>query len=494
MLASLACCQDAWPFGAARREGGRELDLWNLGVLGVKAREPGQGAASDRTTGARRVTRPQTSGADTGPKSLEVVLFHPESPAAKAGLLVGDVISGVQGAAFDPGFLAPLAAALGKAERAEKGQVVLQVTRTVKGREETLSLKVPVRGASKGSFEHKAVQRAALAFLAQRQTGDGGFAETLSGRNGAVVQTALAGLAWLAASDDPKRGAWSEPITQARGFVLRHALAPDEMPRVRNGANWDQSTWGVAHALLFLAELRQRSRPGVAVGELERLVKALQERMEASGGYAHGPGGKNALDYLELNILSATVLSALGVAHAAGAEVDLPRARKVLDYCEASASADGGVGYSTGAGQKGQGNIGRTAVAWLGARTLGFAESPFALRMRSYVERNAADVLGGHASLMQHVLFSGVAAAAMAGETEKRWWERAERDLVLARAPDGSLQPRPWHESLSMNSNSDVSVGEVWSTACWAVVLGADAKRSLGPGFPGWCGLSAAQR
>lgn len=65
-------------------------------------------------------------------------------------------------------------------------------------------------------------------------------------------------------------------------------------------------------------------------------------------------------------------------------------------HVEAS-SASGDAGYSTNEGQIGQGNIGRTAAAWLGYRLIGEGKSR-------------------------------------------------------------------WHESLSMVSNSDVSLAEVWTT------------------------------
>ena len=55
---------------------------------------------------------------------------------------------------------------------------------------------------------------------------------------------------------------------------------------------------------------------------------------------------------------------------------------------------------------------------------------------------------------------------------------------MLARSPDGSFQPRPWHESLSMRSNSDVSTGEIWSTATWACVLAAEVPKSGKGGLP----------
>jgi hypothetical protein len=108
--------------------------------------------------------------------------------------------------------------------------------------------------------------------------------------------------------------------------------------------------------------------------------------------------------------------------------------------------------------------------------------------MGGYVKRHVAEVLGGHASLMQHIQLAGVAAHAAGNGTVREFWKSCERDLVLARAPDGSLQPRPWHESLSMGSNSDVTFGEVWTTAAWAMVLASETPRDKSRGFPAWFG------
>jgi len=106
----------------------------------------------------------------------------------------------------------------------------------------------------------------------------------------------------------------------------------------------------------------------------------------------------------------------------------------------------------------------------------------------SYVKRNADQVLGGHASLMQHYLFAGLAATAQGGAAEKCYWATVERDLLLALAPDGSFQPLPWTESLAMGSNSDASFGDVWTTACWCCVLiGDPPKKGIG-GLPALLG------
>ena len=42
-----------------------------------------------------------------------------------------------------------------------------------------------------------------------------------------------------------------------------------------------------------------------------------------------------------------------------------------------------------------------------------------------------------------------------------------------------------------MQSNTDVSVGEVWTTASWAIVLGAHGEPGKA-GFVGWCARKAA--
>ena len=147
-------------------------------------------------------------------------------------------------------------------------------------------------------------------------------------------------------------------------------------------------------------------------------------------------------------------------------------------------SSGGGVGYSANPGQKGQGNIGRSAAVWLGYRLLGLSRKPDTLRIKSYVERNAGNVMGGHASLMQHILLAGLAAHALGSSAVKKYWQAVESDLVLARAPDGSFQPRPWHETLGLGSNTDVSFGEVWTTTAWTLVLSAAPGKSGRPGLP----------
>jgi hypothetical protein len=486
--------ETAWPFGGDGRPGARGRDLYGLGVLGAKASDadaapaPTPGAGGGRTQGA--VQR----GGDDGPLRLRIEILFPGGPAAEAGLHVGDVVLGVGRSPFQEAPLDTLAKALMKAESG-KGAVTLFVERSGAEKAEKVVVKIPPGGKplakpTKGAGRTQLVDKA-LAWLAARQEGSGGFAETLSGRNGAVVQTALAGLAWLAGGSTQVAGPYKENVAAAARFVIANVgdVGMGSALPGRGGANWDQTNWGYAHAAIFLGELHARAPEKEMRRTLMVCGQALAERQEASGGWAHGPGGPNALGYVELNIVTGLALSGLGLAGQAGYSVPQDVLDRAEAYLQASSSGDGGVGYSSQGGQRGQGNIGRSAGTWLGYETLGLGKSAWGQKMKKWVGRNAGEVFAGHASLMQHFLLAGVAAHALGGKARSAYWDAAETSLTLARAPDGSFQPRPWHETLSMGSNSDVSFGEVWTTAAWTIVLACEPEKGIRPGLPYWMGL-----
>lgn len=485
-----------WPFGVAPANAGRfpaKRDLFNLGLIGAKAWDADREEPAARQGGRRSFSPKGKRGPDVGPRRLVVRALFGRGPAQRAGLKLGDVIVGVGQKSFKKGAYGPLANALKNAE-ATKGKLALQVERA--GERMTIDVKIPTAGAvakkpTEGKHRDKLV-RDSLKWLQKRQQGDGGFEATLGGRNGQIVNTCLAGLAWIAGGSSLRAGKHRAQIKKARGFVEKHIEAPDPMASRRaGGASWDQTNWAYVHAILFLGELQIASGSKKLKAKVQKLADELCRRQVESGGYPHGPGGLNALGYLELNILGGYAMSALGVAHRAGCTVD----GKVIDqlnaYLEASASGDGGVGYSTKRGQKGMGNIGRTAAAWLGVRALGKGSTRWGKKMQGYVRKNVGNVMGGHASLMQHIMLAGLAAKASGKKTTRAYWKVLERDLTLARAPDGSFQMRPWHESLLMESNSDVSMGEVWSTASWAIVLAADDFKSQRGGLRGWLGVGS---
>jgi hypothetical protein len=117
-------------------------------------------------------------------------------------------------------------------------------------------------------------------------------------------------------------------------------------------------------------------------------------------------------------------------------------------------------------------------------KLLGFGADPFCAKTENYVKEHAGDVFDGHASLMQHFLLAGLGAHAQGGDAQKAYWAKCRTSFVLARAPDGSLQPRPWKETIGSHRNNDVEVGEAWTTACWAIVVGCRPAADAPPTLP----------
>jgi hypothetical protein len=488
-----------WPWGGADGGSGPgrgKKDLYNLGVLGAKAADADRAPPAENTGGMRSVKMEADPSADRGPDRLRIDVLFPEGPAAKAGLKPGDVITGVGGKAFDKGSIAPLAKAVVDAEAGATKGVALVVERGGAKPSSTVLVQVPVVGKDAATplrgKARVAVVASALDWLAKRQQDDGGFATTLSSTTGAVVQASMAGLAWLAGGSDLAKGKHAENVKKAVAFVKSNVAAEGESSP-SGGANWNQSNWGYVHAAIFLGEVQARSPDAEVATELSNLAAEIAKRQEATGGWAHGPGGPNALGYVELNIVSGLAMMGMGAAKQTGWTPPDAVVAKARKYLEDSSGGDGGIGYSTKSGQKGQGNIGRTCATWMGYSALGLAGEKWTSKMAGYVKQHAGDVFGGHASLMQHFFLAGLASQALGGDAAKSYWAACEPNLVLARAPDGSFQPRPWHESLQMGSNSDVDFGEVWTTAAWAIVLAADGKKDGLPGLPATTGKIAAK-
>lgn len=483
---------EPWPFGAGGA-GFDGRDLQNLGLIGAKVDDAARPRPqkSARVSGRRSFQIDRTAG-DDGADKLRVDILMEKGPGARAKLRADDVIVGVNGQPFAGNSLKLLAQALETAETgANGGAVVLQIERD--GKPKDVSVKIPKVGPemadpTTGKGRRKILDDA-LAWLAENQEG-GGYPQTLSGLNGSVVKSSLAGLAWIGGGSDLKAGKYAKNVRAAAKFVAGNVdQTTSPMASSAGGPSWDQSNWAYACTAIFLGELNLRSPSPSVEKPLFACAQKLVERQEASGGWSHGGGGVNALDYLELNIVSALAISGLGLAQQSGFEVPKETIEKAHEYIRLSSDPRGGVGYSASPGQAGSGNIGRTAGCYLGFVALGRGKHPQVRKMREWIEERPGEVLGGHASIMIHTLLAGVASHAIGGEARKGFWDELRRDLTLARAPDGSLQPRQWFESVGMESNSDVSFGDAWTTAAWAVVLACEPDpKTETPGLPGWTG------
>jgi len=140
-----------------------------------------------------------------------------------------------------------------------------------------------------------------------------------------VVVSSLCGLALAGAGKSH-----GHAVSKALEYVLRTCGAPSPFDRIRpqGGANWSQVNWQMAYAPLFLTSVRQNVE---VRKKLKEVARKLIENQEGSGGYAHGPGGPNALDYLELEIVSNYALASLGLMRDFGISLDEAGVQRGLD-------------------------------------------------------------------------------------------------------------------------------------------------------------------
>lgn len=398
-----------------------------------------------------------------------------EGPAQAAGLREGDAIVEAAGGPLGADPLPALWAAIEEAEGARKRRP-LSLTVERGGERVELALGLPRLGEHARTCPEKCkkcrkVVEAGLEFLARTQAGDGSFPTDLGGKTGKVVVTALGGLAFLAAGAAPD----APPLARATRYVLAQCNVAEASPfggaLGGGGGNWNQTNWELAYGLMFLAEMSRATRNPELKAKCAELVRALQNTQEASGGWAHGPGGPNALGYLELEIVSNYALLGMGAARRLGLELDEAKLAKALAWIEGTASADGGVGYSQRQGQKGFGDPGRTAGALVAFAALGQARHPFFAKMAGFYGRELPKLIDGHVSPAMHLLAGAMAARLLGKQAWRTYVETYRPHLMGARRPDGSFASTPTHESQQLRSNTDLTVGPRWTTATYVLIL-----------------------
>lgn len=458
-----ALCLTAFPISVhAQGFGKKAQDNQNLGVLGA--------------------------GVEVQGATIHVREVHKGGPAESVGIQVGDQIVKVGGRALQPsqglqpGPIAQVIAEVEKAEAARKRTpVVLTISRG--GTEKEFSLPVQKLGAHSKSCPNKCkkcsrIVQQGLEFLARTQGGNGEFSTDLGGKTGKVVVTSLGGLAFLAAGASPARGS---PLDRAGTYVLNHANKAEASPfgnmGGRGGGNWNQVNWELAYSLVFLAEMARKTKRPDYKAKCAELVKALNNTLEQSGGWAHGPGGPNALGYVELEIVSNYALLGMGAAKKLGLELDDAKVNKALAWIEATTNGNGGVGYSPRSGQKGHGDPGRTAGALVAFKALGASKLPFYAKMAGFYQTNMGKLTEGHVSPAMHLLAGAMGAKVIGKKAWKNYMNTYRLHIMGARKPDGSFASTPTKESQSMRNNTDLTVGPRWVTATYVIILSLDNEK-----------------
>lgn len=445
--------------GMPRGFGQRGEDIQNLGSIGA--------------------------GGDVTGGSILVKKVYEGGPAQKGGLQVGDQIvkAGKQSLQPESGAnpLGPVGQLVREIERGEASRkkriLVLTVQRA--GSEKLLKLPLSKLGKHSRSCPKKCkkctkIVKAGLAFMARTQSGDGSFPTSLGGKTGMVVVTSLGGLAFLSAGASPKPGS---PLAKATTYVLSHANVKGKSPfggggfGGGRGGNWNQTNWELSYALMFLSEMARKTRRPDLKAKCKELVAKLNQNMEPSGGWAHGPGGPNALGYLELEIMSNYALLGMGAAKRLGIDLDEGKVGKALAWIVGTSNGDGGVGYSQRQGQKGHGDAGRTAGALVAFAALGQRRHPFFPKMASFYARNVKKLAAGHVSPAMHLLAGAMGSKVLGGKAWKQFIAHYRLHIMGARKPDGSFASTPTRESKSMRNNTDMTVGPRWTTATYVIIL-----------------------
>jgi hypothetical protein len=250
-----------------------------------------------------------------------------------------------------------------------------------------------------------------------------------------------------------------------------------DQARAEGGANWSQVNWSLAYGGIFLVEAARALGSAPAAEKAAWAAQELAKNEEGSGGFAHGPGGPNALGYVELEILSDFALAELGLVKRLKQPVDAKQLARGLAYVEACEAGDGGVAYSTRPGQKGFGEAGRTAGAVFAFAMCGQRQSPTYAKLAGYLRAHVKELGTGHVSPTMHTLSGALATWQLGDDDFARYFAIYRPKLMAARGVDGRFTAVPTKETLELKSNTDRQCGPVWTTASDVIVLELAAKR-----------------
>jgi hypothetical protein len=402
---------------------------------------------------------------------FRIATIETDGPAARGGLEIGDGLVALNGKSLRKKGDAVLILEKQIELSESRADGRLDATFYRDGEKRSATLRVDTLGAHERTCPAKCakcadIRRRAVEFLVQTQTKAGSWKTALGGNNGQVVVTVLSGLALLGA------GGHQGAVDRAIDYVIKTLGAPspfDRLRKQRGGANWNQENWPYSYAPLLLATKRQD--PDVA-RKLGEIAKKLVANQEGSGGYAHGPGGPNALGYLELEIVSNYALASLGLIRDHGLPVDEAGVDRGLGYIRACQSGDGGVAYSTREGQAGHGDPGRTAGAYFALLRNGLGRSKAARKMLKFFERGMDRLPSGHVSPMMHIL-AGAMAVRASGKKKlvKAFWKTYRPYIMASRLHSGAFAARPTKESQLIHSNTDRTLGHAWTTATLLIVM-----------------------
>jgi hypothetical protein len=304
-----------------------------------------------------------------------------------------------------------------------------------------------------------------LAFLAQSQRADGGFATEHSPGGAAIGIAALAGLALLAGGHHPGRGRYTRTVSRAADYLLAAANGPVFGFLTATGPpRFDVEGWNryamYSHGFgcLFLSELSgtlpDSNRQRRVRAALERAVKFTIRGQAKDGGWRY-------ISQPPYSDVSATVthLTALRAARNTGVLVHKKVVEAGARFLMSCQRPDGGFGYTRNSGETSM--FARSAAALVGLFNAGVDAGPEVERGRQFVLQfrpgRSLSPRGLPPAYYYYAHYHATQAMRTAGGEYWAVWAPAARDELLARFRNGA-----W---------DDPTFGPVYATAMSLIVL-----------------------
>jgi hypothetical protein len=327
-----------------------------------------------------------------------------------------------------------------------------------------LTKKGPASESRNKPANAKAVAAAAVQWLANAQKPDGHWESQLGGETGDLVTSSFCALALMASG----KGARAQ-VDKAAQFVMANIFKKGHNPDPK----WDQTNWQIAVGGMFLAEYYAETKSADVKAVLEQVVQEIFARIEPSGGWGHYHGGKNPLNYIELEIVSNWMLSAAGMCQRLGLRVPGDRVGLAVKFIEECCSpGQGNVGYSPNAGQKGVGCPGRTGGALFAFSLLKQHGHPIFSKMGDYWKADIDKSSEGHGSLCMGFLGSALGARTIGADAWDTYVAKFFPQILSAATGDGSFKHLTGKTPISMGS--DNMAGPAYNTAVYALILQLD--------------------
>lgn len=202
--------------------------------------------------------------------------------------------------------------------------------------------------------ECKAAVEKGLAWLASRQTREGGFSGMQGfGYSNNAAMTALAGLAFMEAGNLPGRGKYGKETQRCLDFILENC---QDSGLIASDAS-QAPMYGHGFATLFLGEIYGMTGDDSVKEKLQRAVKLIERTQNPEGGWRYQPAPYDA----DISVTICEVM-ALRAARDSGIKVSKDVIDKSIQYVLKCQNTDGGFSYMAGQGGFGGSGFPRSAA------------------------------------------------------------------------------------------------------------------------------------